>query len=150
MATNTVAKELLDLEGRFWQAMKDKDADAAVELLDDTGIVTGAQGATRLDRKTFVRMLKDQSWTIVDFEIADGADVLQLTDDVAVVAYRVRENLTVEGEPVTFEAADASTWVRRDGQWLCALHTESIIGDPFGRDRVPADERTTGASSRSR
>jgi hypothetical protein len=32
MATNTVAKSLLDLEGRFWQAMKDKDADAAVEL----------------------------------------------------------------------------------------------------------------------
>jgi hypothetical protein len=53
----------------------------------------------------------------------------------AVLAYKVREALTVDGKPVTFEAADASTWVRRDGQWVCALHTESLAGDPFGRDR---------------
>jgi len=58
-----------------------------------------------------------------------------VTDDVAVVAYKVREQLTVDGKPLTLDAADASTWVRRDGRWLCALHTESIAGDPFGRDR---------------
>jgi hypothetical protein len=71
-----------------------------------------------------------------------------ITNDVAVVAYKIREDLTVEGRPVTLEDTDASTWVRRDGQWLCALHTESILGDSFGRDRVPASP--TGASSRSR
>jgi hypothetical protein len=49
----------------------------------------------------------------------------------------VREQLTVDGNPLTLEAADASTWVRRDGRWVCALHTESIAGDPFGRDRQP-------------
>jgi len=47
----------------------------------------------------------------------------------------VHEELTVEGKPVTLDAADASTWVRRDGRWVCALHTESLRGDPFGRDR---------------
>jgi hypothetical protein len=150
MATKTIAKELLDQERRFWQAMKDKDADTAAELTDDACIVTGAQGAARIDRKAFVGMLKESAWTINDFKIADGAEVLQLTDDVAVVAYQIREDLTVDGAPVTLEAADASTWVRRDGQWLCALHTESITGDPFGRDRVPARAGATGASSPSR
>jgi hypothetical protein len=42
----------------------------------------------------------------------------------------------VDGKAVTLDAADASTWVRRDGRWRCALHTESIQGDPFGRDRT--------------
>lgn len=59
----------------------------------------------------------------------------QLQDDVAIVAYTVHEELTVEGKPVKLDAADASTWVRRDGDWRCVLHTESIAGDPFGRDR---------------
>jgi len=27
----------------------------------------------------------------------------------------------------------SSVWVRRDGTWTCALHTESVAGDPFGR-----------------
>jgi len=54
---------------------------------------------------------------------------------VAIVAYKVKEELTVDGKPVTLEAADASTWLRRGDSWVCSLHTESIIGDPFGRDR---------------
>ena len=28
--------------------------------------------------------------------------------------------------------------MRRNGKWLCALHTESVAGDPFGRDRMAA------------
>ena len=58
-----------------------------------------------------------------------------LGDEVAIVAYKVHEELTVEGEKVVIDAADASTWIRRDGAWVCALHTEAITGDPFGRDR---------------
>jgi hypothetical protein len=59
-------------------------------------------------------------------------------DDVALVAYKVRESLTVDGKPLEFEAADSSTWIRSNGRWLCAMHSESITGDPFGRDRRPA------------
>jgi hypothetical protein len=62
--------------------------------------------------------------------------VQQLSDDVAVVGYKVREDLDLEGKPLTMEAADASTWVRQDDHWVCALHTESVLGDPYGRDRV--------------
>jgi hypothetical protein len=57
---------------------------------------------------------------------------------VAVLVYNVHEELTVDGKPVTIDAADASTWVRRNGRWVCALHTESLKGDPFGRDRPRA------------
>jgi hypothetical protein len=73
-----------------------------------------------------------------DNSVVGVVQVRAVTDDVAVVAYKVKEQLTVEGKPLTFEAADASTWVRRDGRWMCALHTEAIIGDPFGRDRQGA------------
>jgi hypothetical protein len=45
--------------------------------------------------------------------------------------------LTVDGRPVTLDASDASVWVRREEQWVCALHTEAIAGDPFGRDKQP-------------
>jgi hypothetical protein len=65
-------------------------------------------------------------------------------DDVALVAYKVVEELIVEGKPVTLDAADSSVWVRRDGRWRCALHTESVAGDPFGRDRRPADGAAAG------
>jgi ketosteroid isomerase-like protein len=137
MTTATIEKELVELETQYWQAIKDKDLDTAMQLTDDTCVVAGAQGAASIDRKAFAGMLNDPSWTLNEFEFVGDVIASAVTDDVAVVAYKVKEELTVDGQPLTLEAADASTWVRRDGRWLCALHTESIIGDSFGRDRQP-------------
>jgi hypothetical protein len=47
----------------------------------------------------------------------------------------VDERVVVEGETLPVEANDSSVWVRRNGEWRCALHTESLVGDPYGRDR---------------
>jgi hypothetical protein len=141
MTTTSFEHELVDLERQYWQAIKDKDVDAAMQLTDDTCVVTGAQGAASIDRKAFAGMLNSPGWTLNEFEFVGEVIARAITDDVAIVAYKVREQLTVEGKPLTFEAADASTWVRRDGRWVCALHTESIGGDPFGRDRQPQNSK---------
>jgi hypothetical protein len=135
MTATTIEQEFIELENQYWRAIKDGDVNAATRLSDDPCIVTGAQGVGSIDRKTLGGMLKSSMWQLHDFEISD-VQVRQLTDDVAVVAYKVNEQLTVDGKPLTLTAADASTWVRRNGQWVCALHTESIAGDPFGRDRT--------------
>ena len=137
MTTTTIEKELVELETQYWQAIRDNDVDAAMQLTDDPCVVSGAQGAASIDRKAFAGMLNSDTWTLNEFEFVGDVIARAVTDDVAIVAYKVREELTVDGKPLTLEAADASTWVRRDGRWLCALHTESIIGDPFGRDRHP-------------
>ena len=134
MVKATLTKELLDLENQYWQAMKTKDVDTAMRLTDDDCIITGAQGVNRVTRDMLANVLKNAPYTLHDFELKD-AEVRELRDDVAILAYKVHEELTVDGRPVKLDAADASTWVRRDGQWRCALHTESIAGDPFGRDR---------------
>ena len=134
MATQSVEQELVQLEREYWQALKDQDVEAAMRLTDDRCIVTGAQGVASIDREAFKGMLTDPSWSIEAYDISD-VQARMLSDDVAIVAYKVREDLTVEGKPLTLEAADSSTWVRRNGRWVCALHTEAITGDPFGRDR---------------
>jgi uncharacterized protein (TIGR02246 family) len=135
MAVKTAEKEIVKLEKRFWQALKDEDVESALELMDDPCILTGAQGMSSIDHETFRSMMQDAPYTLDEFELGEDVEVKMLGDDVAIVAYQVKEQLTVEGKPVTLEAADASTWVRRNNHWVCALHTESILGDPFGRDR---------------
>ena len=134
MSPQAVENELVQLEKQYWQALKEKDFEAAMRLTDDPCIVAGAAGIASIDREAFKGMLSDPSWSVRDYDVSD-VQVRLLSDDVAIVAYKVTEDLTVEGKPVKLEAADSSTWVRRGGRWLCALHTESITGDPFGRDR---------------
>jgi hypothetical protein len=135
---SAVEKQLLDLERQYWQALQNRDDETALRLADDPCIVSGASGVASLDRQALAGMLKTDTWQLRHFEIDPDVKLRMLGDDVAVLAYKVREELTVDGKSVKLEAADASTWVRRDGKWVCALHTESIAGDPFGRDRRTA------------
>jgi hypothetical protein len=135
---------LVDLEKQYWKAIQAKDVEAALRLSDDTCIVVGAQGVGRIDRKTMGAMMQSAAYTLDAFDFHREVQVQMLGDDTAVLAYRVREDLHVDGKPVTLEAADSSTWVRRNGRWVCALHTESIIGDPFGRDRRSVQTRVDG------
>jgi hypothetical protein len=135
MAT-TMEKNLLKLERQYWQALKDKDVDACLDLTDEPCIITGPQGVGEIDHQTYKQMMNDATYEVLDFQIDDDVKVRMLGRNTAILAYKVREKMTVDGEPVTIEAADTSTWVRRDGDWKCALHTESIAGDPFGRDKA--------------
>jgi hypothetical protein len=59
--------------------------------------------------------------------------VRAIADGVALIAYKVNEEMIIDGEPTTLEAFDSSVWVRRDGGWVCAAHTETLAGDPYGR-----------------
>ena len=130
-----VEDEVAGMERKYWQALKDRDYEGALALTANPCIVTGAQGVAELDHATYRKMMDEQQqWTLEDFEL-DDVKVRMLNDDVAIVAYKVKENMTVEGKPLKLEAADSSTWIRQDGRWLCALHTEAISGDPFWRDR---------------
>lgn len=134
MANETTDEELLVLEHQYWQAIKDGDAALSARLSDDPCVVTGSQGVGRIDRATLEGMFASAAWKLTGFEITSPIVEL-LTDDVAVVAYRVHEDLLVDGQPLALDASDSSTWVRRDREWVCAVHTEAIAGDPFGRDR---------------
>jgi uncharacterized protein (TIGR02246 family) len=128
---------LLELETAYWEAFKRRDGKAAMALSTEDCVVTGAQGFGKISRQHLADMVDDARYELLDYQIGEGAEVQLVGKDVAIVAYKVREELLVEGKEVTIDAADSSTWVRRDGTWLCALHTESILGDPFGRDRLP-------------
>jgi ketosteroid isomerase-like protein len=123
--------DILSLEKKFWDAMKTKDAEAASAMMGDACVVAGAQGVASIDKATFARMTAEGKWTLQEYELRD-VTVVSPAPDVAVIGYRVSERIIVDGRPMTLEAADTSVWCRRDGTWLCFLHTESVLGDPFG------------------
>jgi hypothetical protein len=133
----TIDRQLKGLEKRYWDAIQVKDVDAAMRLSDSECIVVGAQGVGSIDRDRLGEMLKAASYELTHYEIDDEHFQLRkLTEDVVVVAYRVREDLVVDGKAESLEAYDASVWVHRADGWHCALHTETLKGDPFGRNDV--------------
>lgn len=127
----------LALERRFWDAMKDRDGASAMDLSGDPTVVVGAQGTGEIPRQALGAMLEAPTWQLLSYEIEDLI-VREVAPDTVITAYKVTEELTVEEKPLTLVAYDSGVWVERDGTWVCALHTESLAGDPFGRDKTKA------------
>jgi uncharacterized protein (TIGR02246 family) len=134
MPTNPNDQAIRDVESAFWDAMQTKDAASAGRMTDDGCIIVGAQGVSAIDAKSMAKMTTEGAWDLKHYEFdAKTMQIRFITDDIAIVAYTVNESVVMEGKTIPLKANDSSVWIRRDGEWKCALHTESVAGDPFGR-----------------
>jgi hypothetical protein len=130
-------QHLVNLEKKYWDAMITKDVDTAVRMSDDPVYIAGAQGVSQVTNEQYRKLMTDGKWELHSYSM-DKILARLISPEVAIIAYTVTEKLTVDGKPLTLTANDSSTWVRRNGEWKCSLHTEAVAGDPFGRDKKPA------------
>ena len=130
-------QQIIDLETRFWQSMKDKDVDTAKSLIAKEGLVTGPMGTMTMDPDKYAQMTREGQWTLQNFKM-DKVEVVQPNSDSAIIAYEVRQTGDMKGQPMDLRCADSSVWVKEGGDWKCALHTETILEDANARQREPA------------
>jgi len=123
------AQSIVELESRFWQSMVDKDTALAKTMIADECLITGPQGAMRIDPEKYERMTRDGQWRLDHYQFSDVA-VIFPREDTAVIAYTVHQTGEMKGQPMDLACADSSTWVRDGEDWKCALHTETILGPP--------------------
>ena len=121
-------KTIKQLETRFWQSMVDKDAELAMTMIADECLVTGPMGAMKLSPEMYRDMTREGKWRLDKFELSD-VEVVQPSEDTAVIAYKIHQTGDMDGKPMDLTCADASTWVREGGDWKCTLHTETVRED---------------------
>jgi hypothetical protein len=130
-------QELLDLERGYWDAWKDRDARAAGRLTAESSTIVGASGVSVVDPQQMRKLLETATYRIKDYRFDPKTTrITRICDDAVAISYGVHEDLVVDGQPVQLDAFDTSVWKMTDTGWTCVLHTESIAGDGFGRDRI--------------
>jgi ketosteroid isomerase-like protein len=136
--TRTISdQELLALERSYWDALKDRDARTVGRLTAEQCTVAGASGASVVDPRSIVKQVEAATYRINGYQIDPKAvHINRFSDDLVAIAYGVHEDLEVDGKPVKLDAFDSSVWKKTENGWVCVLHTESLEGDPFGRDRM--------------
>ena len=74
-------------------------------------------------------MVEESSFQLEDYSLdTSGAKFCTVGKDVAILAYPVHERRMAAGKTSTTDAFDLSVWVRRNGSWVCAAHSETIAG----------------------
>jgi hypothetical protein len=139
----TADSTLIALEKKFWQSMVDEDTDTALGLLAEPSTMVSSHGAMSFDHEQYREMAENGSMVIKSFELSD-VKVVHPNDDTAVLTYRVKQAIAQRGEgaeTVEQEMADASVWLRKDGEWLCVMHTETELDDGAAKKK-PAAKKT--------
>jgi len=119
-------QDLIALETRFWQSMIDNDNDVATGMLAEPAAMVSPYGKMQFDHAGYRKMAEQGDYKLETFELSN-ISVLQPTEDVGIITYEVKHTATVKGQAMTSHDADSSTWVKRDGKWLCAIHTEAPL-----------------------
>ena len=132
-------QELLDLERRYWDALKEHDVRTAGRLTAEDSTVAGATGVAGFGPQAISKFFENTTYKIKDYRIdPQTTRINRICEDAVSIAYGVHENLEVDGKPIGLDAFDTSVWKWTENGWTCVLHTESIKGDAYGRDRMPA------------
>ncbi len=120
--------EVIAMEKRYWTAVMAQDGDRAAELSADPSVIAGPRGVMSVPRNEMSAMTKAGGWRLNAFDFED-VEVTIPAPDVAVIAYTLHQNITMNGEARTMRAADCSTWVRSESGWRCCAHSETLL-DP--------------------
>lgn len=128
MSVSKQRSEIEGLERAFWDSMVAGKPEVATGMLTEPAIMVSGHGATKFDHAAYTRMARDDRYKLVDYTITN-MDVVFPRDDVAVATYQVDQRMEMQGKPQQMNVYDTSTWVKVDGQWRCAMHTESPVAE---------------------
>ena len=124
----TPSKTLIDLENKFWQSLVDEDTDTALAMLDEPALMVSSHGAMKFDHAAYRQMAEKGSMVLKSYQLSN-MDVVFPAEDTAILTYSVKQAMAPRGngQSVTQQMADTSTWVRKRGQWQCVMHTETPL-----------------------
>jgi hypothetical protein len=126
--SNPTKAEVIDLEKSYWDAMKKKDGHHTAKLSADPSLVTGARGVLRIAKAKMGAMTEEGNWSLEKYAFEE-VEVTVPRPDIAIIAYKVRQTCTMDGEQFEIHAADQSTWLRGPDGWECHAHSETVLDD---------------------
>lgn len=120
----TTAADIMKLETEFWQSMMDQKPEKAAALLASQAANVALFGIHHFSPVEYIRMAREGPAKLTSFAFSNEK-VIFPTPEVAIATYEVTQGFLMQGQAHETVCFDTTTWVRSDGRWLAAVHTET-------------------------
>ena len=84
------------------------------------------RGVASIAKDKMGKMTESDKWVLESYNFED-VEVTVPAPDVAIIAYKVRQKVTMDGKSQDMHAADSSTWIRGPQGWECHAHSETML-----------------------
>ena len=126
---DSLKKALVDSENALWGTLKNKHPERFDEFSEQFGkfFADDYRGVyayginVKSDEIEGTRFCRLETYSLSE------AEVTFLTDDTAVVVYKIVTKNFSKGQDISGAFNASSVWVNRDSQWQLILHTEARI-----------------------
>lgn len=117
---------LIEMEKKFWQSMVDEQTDVALGMLAEPSFLVSSHGAMKFDHASYRKMAEHGDMVIKRYDLGD-MEATFVGDNTAILCYDVKQVISSRGanDETEQHMKDTSTWVKVDGSWVCAMHTET-------------------------
>ncbi|MNJ95522.1 hypothetical protein D3C87_132340 [compost metagenome] len=119
--------QILELEKRYWKAMETRDFDTVKKLTRFPCIVAGKDGVRSVDEASFKKMFDSGAGSQMKVLNISDAESDIIDERTATLAYLIELEYEVKDQKSSGKCACTSTWVKENGNWICAMHTESDL-----------------------
>lgn len=122
-ASGDLLETLLAAEKEFWEGWKNKKPEAFRNNVRDDGFFYGEYGMTP-KTKIYEEMLQSVNSCTVNSYSLEGASVVPLDANAALLLYVAHQNATCGGEPVEPVMNGVSAYVKQEGRWINVMRSE--------------------------
>ncbi len=119
MTTVPSKNDIIELERKYWDAMKSNDVEAAVKLTKFPCTLTSPKGVQKVSEDQYRELMKASKPEVYKGIELEDPQVEILNKDTAFITYSIQFN--------GMKMLDVSTWIRENGTWTCAYHSENPI-----------------------
>lgn len=119
--------QIIELEKRYWQGMENHDYETVKKLTLFPCMIAGKTGLQSVDESMFKKMFESvDSGKIKVLNISDVEEKL-ITENTTIIGYLIELEIADDKENSPMKCVCTSTWVKKDNNWVCALHTETEL-----------------------
>lgn len=117
--------QIIELEKKYWQGMENHEYETVKNLTHFPCIVAGKDGVHSVDEAAFKKMFESGAGSKLEVLNFSNFETQMINENSAIIAYLIELKMAEEQNPS--KCACTSTWVKENGNWICALHTESEV-----------------------
>ncbi len=115
---------LLKLEEKAWNANKNRDAEFFRNYMHDDGLVVTSFGV--INKEQAIKEIENNPRELLHFEIKEP-NVITLSDNSALLNYKVNTESSLEGEKGSFYAIITTVYVKKNKNWRAIFHQHSPL-----------------------
>jgi hypothetical protein len=122
LSKKQIERQLIKYENELWEAWKTRNAKVFRNRLTADGLNVGAEGVN--SNADVIKAIAAEDCSVKSYKLSDFKTVM-LNGSTAVLTYKGTQDGTCGGTTLPPVVWGSSTFVRRNGKWLAAIHQET-------------------------